>query len=204
MDKITVTIVDDHPVVRDGLAAMLSTRRLFSIDGKFASGEELLKDAHARGKTADVVVMDVRMPGIDGLETLERLKKEFPGVRCILLTGLPLKMEEESARRVGASAYLPKTTDQDRLAALISEIAAGGAPFATEDGPGGDALPSLTRREMQVLDALRRGYTREEIAGLLAISGETVKSYMKSLMSKLDATNAVSAVARAFELGVLR
>ena len=204
MGRISVSIVDDHPVVRDGLAAMLSAKRVFSIAGKYSSGEELLADAERTGTLADVIVMDIRMPGIDGLETLSRLRARHPRAKCILLTGLPLKAEEEEARRLGASAYLPKTTDPDRLSELIRAVATGDPGFATEDSASGEAAPSLTRRELQVLDALRRGFTRDEIAGLLGISSETVKSYMKSIILKLDASNAVSAVARGFELGLLR
>ncbi|MCR5413195.1 MAG: response regulator transcription factor [Kiritimatiellae bacterium] len=204
MDKIRVAIVDDHPIVRDGLAAMLTTKRTFAIEGKYANGDEFLKAAGEKGAVADVVVMDVRMPGHDGLSTLADLKKRFPAVKCILLTGLPLKGEEEEARELGASAYLPKTTDQDRLAALIREVASGSDVFATEDNGTDEEAPNLTRREMQVLNAMSKGYTRDEIGGILGISGETVKCYIKTIMLKLDATNAANAVARAYELGIMR
>lgn len=204
MSKISVAIVDDHPIVRDGLAAMLATKRTFEIEGKYENGDYFLKSALKKGRVADVVVMDVRMPGHDGLFTVAELKKHFPKVKCILLTGLPLKAEEEEAKAAGASAYLPKTTDQDTLASLIHEVYSGSDAFVTENDGMAEPVPSLTRREMQVLNAMSKGYTRDEIGGILGISGETVKCYIKTIMLKLDATNAANAVARAFELGLMR
>ena len=105
---INVLIVDDHPIVRDGLEVLLASEGDFSIHGSVASAEEAL--AHCAKKGApDVVVTDVHMPGgMTGLELLARLKKDFPTVRVILLAGMPLKAEVDEARALGAAGYLPK------------------------------------------------------------------------------------------------
>ena len=124
---ISLMIVDDHPMVREGLAAMLESERDFVVSALAASGEE----AAAIGRM-DVVLSDIRMPGMDGFELLSRLKSADPEVSVLLLAGMPLKEEETRAREEGAKGYLPKSVDQDRLTAAIRSIAAGDCDFVCE------------------------------------------------------------------------
>ena len=119
---VSIMIVDDHPMVREGLAAMLESERDFSVAALAATGEEAV--AIAGVAKPDVVLSDIRMPGIDGFGVLAKLKESYPDIRVLLMAGMPLKEEEARAREEGAKGYLPKNVDQDRLVAAIRTIAA--------------------------------------------------------------------------------
>jgi DNA-binding NarL/FixJ family response regulator len=193
-------IVDDHPMVREGLAAMLESEQDFVVSALAATGEE----AVAIGKMSkpDVVMSDIRMPGIDGFGVLAKLKEIHPDIRVLLMAGMPLKEEENRAREEGAKGYLPKNVDQDRLVSAIRSIAAGEAEFVCEEF---QAAPStLTARELDVLREVASGKQRDAIAATLGIGPESVKTHLKGIMSKLNCPNATSAVSRAYELGILR
>jgi DNA-binding NarL/FixJ family response regulator len=197
---ISLMIVDDHPMVREGLAAMLESERDFVVSALAATGEE----AVAIGKMSkpDVVMSDIRMPGIDGFGVLAKLKEIHPDIRVLLMAGMPLKEEENRAREEGAKGYLPKNVDQDRLVSAIRSIAAGEADFVCEEF---QAAPStLTARELDVLREVASGKQRDAIAATLGIGSESVKTHLKGIMSKLNCPNATSAVSRAYELGILR
>lgn len=197
---ISLMIVDDHPMVREGLAAMLESERDFVVSALAATGEE----AVAIGKMSkpDVVMSDIRMPGIDGFGVLAKLKEIHPDIRVLLMAGMPLKEEENRAREEGAKGYLPKNVDQDRLVAAIRSIAAGETEFVCEEF---QAAPStLTARELDVLREVASGKQRDAIAATLGIGSESVKTHLKGIMSKLNCPNATSAVSRAYELGILR
>ena len=197
---ISLMIVDDHPMVREGLAAMLESERDFVVSALAATGEE----AVAIGKMSkpDVVMSDIRMPGIDGFGVLAKLKEIHPDIRVLLMAGMPLKEEENRAREEGAKGYLPKNVDQDRLVAAIRSIAADEAEFVCEEF---QAAPStLTARELDVLREVASGKQRDAIAATLGIGPESVKTHLKGIMTKLNCPNATSAVSRAYELGILR
>ncbi len=197
---ISILIVDDHPMVREGLAAMLESESGFEVAALAANGEEAV--SLAVGVKPDIVLSDVRMPKLDGFAMLQRLKEILPGVKVLLLAGMPLKNEEERARQEGASGYLPKDVDQDRLSQAIREIAAKPGFFACEVF---QSAPSpLTAREMDVMRLLAQGYQRDKIAESLGIGTESVKTHLKGIMTKLGCPNATSAVGRAYELGILR
>ena len=197
---ISLMIVDDHPMVREGLAAMLESEQDFVVSALAATGEE----AVAIGKMSkpDVVMSDIRMPGIDGFGVLAKLKEIHPDIRVLLMAGMPLKEEENRAREEGAKGYLPKNVDQDRLVAAIRSIAAGETEFVCEEF---QAAPStLTARELDVLREVASGKQRDAIAATLGIGPESVKTHLKGIMTKLNCPNATSAVSRAYELGILR
>ena len=115
---ISIMIVDDHPMVREGLAAMLESERDFSVSALAATGEEAV--AIAGLSKPDVVLSDIRMPGIDGFGVLAKLREVHPDIRVLLMAGMPLKEEESRAREEGAKGYLPKNVDQDRLVAAVA------------------------------------------------------------------------------------
>jgi DNA-binding NarL/FixJ family response regulator len=150
----------------------------------------------------DVVMSDIRMPGIDGFGVLAKLKEIHPDIRVLLMAGMPLKEEENRAREEGAKGYLPKNVDQDRLVAAIRAIAADESGFVCEEF---QAAPStLTARELDVLREVASGKQRDAIAATLGIGPESVKTHLKGIMTKLNCPNATSAVSRAYELGILR
>ena len=196
MGAIRILIVDDHPMVREGLAAMLESEEGFAVVGLAANGEEALSKVVAA--KPDVILSDVRMPKLDGFAMLARLR----GAKVLLLAGMPLKDEEQRARDLGAKGYLPKDVDQDRLSDVIREIAAKDDVFVCDAFQSAPSL--LTARELDVLKHLSKGLQRDQIAAALGIGPESVKTHLKGIMVKLHAPNATSAVGRAFELGILR
>ena len=197
---IRILIADDHPMVREGLEAMLESEEGFEVVALAANGEEAL--ALAAEKKPDVVLSDIRMPKADGFALLEGLKSAGSAAKVLLMAGMPLKEEEYRAKMAGARGYLPKDVDQDRLSAVIREIAATGAGFACEEFQSAPSL--LSPREMEVLRLVSQGNQRDHIAAALGIGAESVKTHLKGIMTKLGAPNAVSAVTRAYELGILR
>ena len=197
---ISLMIVDDHPMVREGLAAMLESERDFTVSALAATGEEAV--AIGRMSRPDVVMSDIRMPGMDGFGVLAKLRELRPDVRVLLMAGMPLKEEEERAREEGARGYLPKNVDQDRLVAALRAIAADEADFVCEEFQS--APSTLTARELDVLRLVAKGNQRAAIAATLGIGEESVKTHLKGIMTKFNCPNATSAVSRAYELGILR
>lgn len=197
---ISILIVDDHPMVREGLAAMLTSERLFSVAAPVGNGEAAV--AACRKAKPDVILCDIRMPGMDGFETLAKLKRFHPDVNVLLMAGMPLKAEETRARAEGARGYLPKSVNLKLLVAAIKSIAAGVDGFVCEEFQS--APSALTARELDVLRELSSGKTREQVAAALAVGAESVKTHMKSILVKLDCPNATAAVSKAYELGILR
>lgn len=195
----TILIVDDHPMVREGLEAMFSSEKDFAVEST-SSGNEAL--TLVEKKSYDVVLCDIRMPGLDGFDTLNSIHRRRPNQRVLLMAGMPLKEEEARARREGARGYLPKNADADSLISAIREIVANKDYFAAEEFTSAPSL--LTSREMDVLQLVAQGQQREEIARSLGIGSESVKTHLKGIMTKLDRPNATSAVGRAYELGILR
>jgi len=197
---ISLMIVDDHPMVREGLAAMLESERDFVVSALAATGEEAV--AIGRMARPDVVLSDIRMPGIDGFGVLAKLKEAHRDIRVLLMAGMPLKEEEARAREEGAKGYLPKNVDQDRLVAAIRAIADDTPVFICEEFQS--APSTLTARELDVLRLVAKGNQRDAIAATLGIGAESVKTHLKGIMTKLNCPNATSAVSRAYELGILR
>ena len=197
---ISIMIVDDHPMVREGLAAMLTSEKLFSVTTLAHNGETAV--AECRRSKPDVILCDIRMPGMDGFETLAKLRRFHPDVNVLLMAGMPLKAEETRARAEGARGYLPKSVNLKLLVAAIKSIAAGEGVFACEAFQS--APSALTARELDVLRRLSRGETREQAAAALGVSAESVKTHVKSILVKLDCPNTTAAVSRGYELGILR
>ena len=200
---ISVLIVDDHPIVRDGLEILLASEKGFEIFGTATSAEEALELCQRKGSAPDVMVTDVHMPGgLTGLELLPRFAKLYPQTRVILLAGMPLKVEVDEARTGGAAGYLPKSSKRGVLAAAIRQVAADPTAFVEETFVVPKTI--LSARESEIIKYMALGKTREEIAIILGIGIETVRTHTKNLMAKLDASNSAGAVSRAYELGLLR
>lgn len=200
-ESISILIVDDHPVVRGGLEAMLLSEHGFRILACAASGPEALDICRAKGMP-DVLLLDIRMPEMDGFQTLLALKKEFPKIRVLMLAGMPLKHEEMRAQELGACGYLSKSAEQDRIVSAIRAIHASPSTFVQENYQPTESV--LSQREIEVLEYLSRGLSRDDIALALNISAETVKSHVKSILAKLNASGRAEAVSRGYELGLLR
>ena len=200
---IKVMIVDDHPVVRNGLDAMLSAEEDIEVSAAVEGGDAAVRWCSMNsGALPDVIVTDVHMPRGDGFGMLATIRNAYPSVRVLLLAGMPLKDEENRAREDGACGYLPKSLDGKALVKAIRRIAKQDAGFVSNDYVQNTGV--LSDKELTVLQYASEGKTREEIAVILGIHPETVKTHLRHIMEKLDTVNTVASVARGFELGLLR
>lgn len=201
MNQITLLIVDDHPIVLEGLKAMFEFRPKFSVAAALPSAEDAVKWIKENGEV-DVVLSDVRMPGMTGFDLVEELGKSHPNVKVVLLSGTPLMDERKKARELGAAGYFAKTANTATLADAVRSLAECSEEFLSEDYT--PSRTDLTLKEEETLRYMALGKTREEIAIITACSPETVKNRMTVIRQKLDAPNAASAISRAYELGILR
>lgn len=211
-DKIRVLVVDDHTVVRKGLCALLSAERYgCEVVGEGADGEEAV--AAARALKPDVILMDLLMPKKGGIEATREICQRDPKARVLILTSSDEQAAVSVALKVGALGYLLKDSSPDELVHAIHSVHLGqlAVPAALVRGmlvpESRQALPSpaeLTEREMDVLRALARGLTNQEIADALAISTFTVRSHVRSILSKLNLSNRTQAAMYAVGIGLAR
>lgn len=187
-------------MVRDGLEVMLSARRIFKVVHCCANGEEAVGYVRDKG-CPDIILSDVRMPVMNGFEMTEKLQRLHPGARVLLLAGMPLREESERAREARAAGYMSKSADIERLSQAIQEIVEDPGFFAEDSFIPAPSI--LSPRELDVLRLMAKGLQRDAVAAKLGIGSETVKSRTKTMMLKLDVSNAAQAISRAYELGIL-
>lgn len=202
---VRLLLVDDHSVVRMGLTAVLSLEENFVVVAEAEDGVQAID--RYRTEHPDVVLMDVRMPGMGGLEALRALRAEWPGARVLMLTTSELDEDIQRSIEAGAGGYLPKSATRDELVQAIYRVHAGGSylPPAVERRLAQLAKRKhLSDREAEVLDGIRRGLTNRDIAVALALSEHTIKAHVKAILQKLDSADRAEAVARGFEQGLLR
>lgn len=203
-----VVIADDHRIVRDGIRWMLSEDASIEIAGEAESGEallELLSDT-----PVDIVLLDVRMPGMSGLEALERIRPEFPQVRVIVLSMHDQPAYVRRAIELGASGYLLKNTGRDELVRALETVSDGGtylqgdvvAPLITDVAANTSAL-RLSPREREVLQLVAHGLENKQIAVELNISEATVKTYLRGIFERFDASSRAEAVAVGLREGII-
>ncbi|MBN1640896.1 MAG: response regulator transcription factor [Anaerolineae bacterium] len=207
---IRVLIADDHLVVREGLRAILDTAPDLLPVGEACDGAEALRLA---GETApDVVLMDLRMPGVDGLVAIRQIKARYPDVQVVILTTYDDDEYILRGLRAGARGYLLKDTSRSVLLETIRAAARGEALLAASvvdrvvahlQGPQPAAVETLSERENQVLSRLAQGAANKEIALQLNISERTVKAHVTSIFNKLGAGSRAEAVAIALRSGLL-
>ncbi|MDX8053441.1 response regulator transcription factor [Lentzea sp. BCCO 10_0798] len=202
---IRLVIVDDHPVVRDGLRGMLSTGD-FEVVGEAASGDEAV--AVVAAVSPDVVLMDLRMPGSDGVSAIERLR-DHP-CRVLVLTTYDTDRDVLPAIKAGATGYLLKDTPRDELQRAIRAAHAGEAVLSPAVATRllgqvrEPALEPLSTRELDVLALVAKGSTNRAVAAALFISEATVKTHLLHVYAKLGVSDRAAAVAVAYERGLLR
>ncbi|MEO8266166.1 MAG: response regulator transcription factor [Ilumatobacteraceae bacterium] len=215
-DVVRVVVADDHPVYRDGLAMLLTELGGFHVVGVAADGAEAV--ALAASLTPDVVVMDVRMPNLDGIEATRRITQACPGTRVVVLTMFEDDDLVFAAVRAGARGYLLKDADDEQISSVLRGIARGEAIFGPSTAekllqmvgrvPGAapsqraDPFPQLTSREREVLDLLARGKRNAMIAGELYLSERTVRNYVSSIFTKLQVSDRAEAIAAARDAGI--
>ncbi len=202
---IRLLLVDDHPVLRAGLANVLNYQPGIKVVAQADDGATAI--ALWRTHRPDVMLLDLSMPGMDGIETLERLHAEFPEARVLMLTSSDAPEDIRHALKAGAGGYVTKNVRRAELVAAIRDVFAGeraiGESVARQlaaDEAGG----AVSRRELEVLGLVRQGFTNAEIGRLLGISERTAKAHVGALLVKLQAADRAEAVARGFERGLLK
>lgn len=203
---ISIVVVDDHPVVRDGIRGMLEREPDMAVVGEASSGDEAL--ARIAVATPDVVLMDLRMPGSDGVDAIRALRAadtQWP--RILVLTTYDTDTDIHAAVDAGADGYLLKATPRDDLIAAVRRAAAGQSvldPRVAGSLMGRNRADTLTAREREVLRAIAGGGTNRQVAAELMISEATVKTHLLRLYPKLGVTDRAAAVRVAFERGLIR
>ncbi len=206
-DLIRVLIADDHYVVRQGLAALLVPRNGFEVVGQAANGREVIQ--MARSLKPSVIVMDMLMPGMNGIDAIEHIKKEDPDARILILASFGESQQVSDAVRAGALGYLLKDSSPDDLFHALRSVDRGNlvlpqalaSKMMRSEATG--KVGELTEREVEVLRLLTQGQANLEIARNLHISVTTVRSHVSSILMKLDASNRTQAAMIAREQNLI-
>ena len=210
-ESIRLLVVDDHPVVRDGLVLMLETQPDFDVVAQANSGMEAL--AILNSTTVDVVLLDLEMPEMDGVETLTQIVTRYPQIGVLVFTAFDTDERIVAAVRAGAKGYLLKGARRQEIFEAIRVIHGGGSllqpvvasklmqHLSQENAPS--PANELTSREQEVLQHLSRGHTNRDIADTLFITERTVKFHVSSILSKLGAENRTEAVRIAMQQGLV-
>lgn len=198
-------LVDDHPVVREGIAALLAGEPDLTIVGQAASGEAAI--ALSRQLRPDLVLMDLRMPGMDGADAVAAILAEAPAIVVVVLTTYDGDEDIHRALAAGARGYLLKDTAPDELLGTLRAVLAGRRvvpPRVATQLAQNLPRAKLSRRELDVLTRIASGKSNKEIAGELGIAESTVKSYVLSILGKLGAADRAAAAVTAVRRGILR
>ena len=202
--SIRILLVDDHYMVRVGLMAILSLETEFNVVGEAEDGPHALE--LFRKHIPDITLMDLRMPGMSGVETTVAIRKEFPDARIIMLTTYDGDEDIYRGLQVGAQGYVLKRVLGGELVAAIKAVHAGGRYLSaeatrrlSERAPGSD----LTARELEVLQYMAKGLNNKEIGGLIGCSRFTAKFHVQNILQKLQVADRTEAVAAAMQRGIL-
>jgi DNA-binding NarL/FixJ family response regulator len=207
-DPIRVLIADDHPLFRDGLTAMLRVADDTELTGAATDGLEAVE--LALRSQPDVVVMDIHMPGMDGIEATRRIVGDSPHIAVLVLTMFDDDELVFSALRAGARGYLLKGSDQEQIRRAIYAAANGEIIFGTELAArvlayftaAPHIFPQLTDREREVLELVAQGRSNGDIAGRLHLSQKTVRNHVSNILTKLQVADRAQAIVRARDAGL--
>ena len=205
--KIRILVADDHPMLREGLVAVLSTQPDFDVVGEAADGSEVVRLAETL--LPDVILLDLEMPGMDGVAALERLRESGSEARTVVFTAYDTDERILGSLRAGARGYLLKGASRTELFDAVRTVHAGGSllqPLVTGrllDHMNAPEPEPLTPRELEVLALLARGLPNKEIADSLYIGERTVKFHVSSILAKLDAGNRTEAARIAISRGLI-
>lgn len=221
MDSIRTLIVDDHPVVREGFRAMLATDQAIEVIGEARDGLEAV--AMVAEHQPDVVLMDIVMPNLDGIEATRRIKDQRPSTAVIMLTIYDNDAYVVDAVRAGASGYLLKDASRDLLIHTIRAASSGGTLIKTSllyeaisglvganpkqrkgDSSRANGCEELTEREREVLKLVAEGRTNKEIGKALAMAEDTAKKHVQSIIAKLGASDRTHATLKAARAGLIK
>lgn len=213
-ERIRIVLADDHTIFRSGLKALLATEAGLEVVGEAGDGRQAVE--RCRELAPDVLVLDLKMPGVSGLEVLPELRLRCPGTRVLVLSMLAEEQYLLEVLRAGGLGYVPKSAADDELIDAIRTVHRGDvymrvqdarlllADFVRGEKGGHDALASLSGREREVLDLTVRGFSSRETGERLALSPKTVDTYRQRLMEKLGLASRAELVSFALSRGLLR
>ncbi len=211
--SVRVVLADDHPLFRDGIASLLSVRD-YVVVGQAGNGAEAVQMAEELHP--DMILMDIRMPGLNGMAATRLIKASQPDIRIVILTVSEEDNDLFEAIKSGAAGYLPKSLDSDQFFSLLEAVMRGEAgltpdlagkilrEFARPESAAAPGPDDLTPREREVLELVARGGTNAEIAEQLNVSENTVKFHMKNILAKLHVRNRAEVVAFALSSGLIK
>ena len=206
MENINVVIVEDDDLIREGLATVIDEQPGFKCTGSYSSAEELLENI----KISDpkIFLMDIGLPGMDGIECLRQIKQSIPKLLVIMLTVFEDDDRVFESIVSGADGYLLKKTTAPKILEALKDVLNGGAPMSNQIAkrvldkfrvhPNEDETQILSKREKEILDQLAKGYTHKQIAENLFISPETVRGHLKNIYQKLHVHSKTEAVSKVF------
>lgn len=213
MDPLRVLIADDHPLFRHGIQALLNATPDLEVVGEAKTGEEAI--SLATSLQPDVILMDIQMPVITGIEATRRILPISPQIRILMVTMFEDESSVFTAMRAGARGYVLKDTEKVELLRAIRAVGAGEAIFspaiatrvldffaAPRPPLPPQAFPELTEREREILDLIAQGHKNHEIASRLVLSPHTVRNYVSNIFSKLQVADRAHAILRAREAGL--
>jgi len=211
MNKIRLLVADDHAILRDGIVSLLSDDDSFTVTGTAANGYEVLEMV---GKEDfDVCLLDINMPGLDGMETARLIREKKPLLKIIMLTTYNDREIISELIHIGVSGYLLKNSDKQELAEAIQKVMKGRHYFSEEvekiilqglsEKKVTEVIP-LTEREMEVVQLLAKEYTNDRIADALHISYRTVETHRKNIMQKTKAHNLAGLLKYAYSKGLIK
>jgi len=213
LETIKILIVDDHPVVREGIGAMLKREPDFKIIGEASNGVEAVD--RALELIPDIVLMDLRMPEMDGVEAIERIKAQRPDIKFIILTTYSDDEYIFKGIAAGARAYLLKDAPREELFKAIRAVSRGESLIQpvvaskvldklAELSRKTPAMDTLSDREIEVLQLMAKGVSNKDIADQLSITQSTVKTHITSIFQKLNVTTRTEAVTTALKKGIIK
>ena len=213
MEPLRVLIADDHPLFRHGLSTLLSAAPDFEVVGEATTGEEVMTQAATL--QPDVILMDIQMPGVNGIEATRRILHTSPHIRILIITMFEDDASVFTAMRAGARGYVLKDAQKAELLQAIRAVGRGEAIFspaiatrlidffaAARPVASPQAFPELTEREREILTLIAQGNNNTEIASRLVLSPNTVRNYVSNVFSKLQVADRAHAILRAREAGL--
>ena len=208
MDNISVVIVEDDDLIREGMANIIDEQSGFTCSGSFSSGEALLEGIDLINPK--IVLMDIGLPGMNGIECLRQIKQNSLYILVVMLTVFEDDERVFESIIAGADGYLLKKTTPPKIIDALNDVLNGGAPMSNQIAkrvldnfrmtPDIDEPQSLSKREKEILDLLSKGFTHKQIAENIFISPETVRGHLKNIYKKLQVHSKTEAVSKAFQL----